>query len=825
MLWLLLLLAPAPSQAWDGPIWPPLLADPEARAAVRLLDLGLPARAAQSAERRLSGPELPEVERVALGFVRALARIQAGLPPELGDLMRVFRQPELAGLQGHAGWHLGRLLWSQAARRGEAHALEVAGPYLEQVPFPGRYGLEARGLRLRGLVAAGRLGEALELAQESAAALERRRAEPQALALLAWVQERAGQEARRAGRTQEAAQALGAALGLWRQIGGLWPEHPAAGQAAAARARLEAARARPGPDPEGLERLLSFGRAAVARPHGPRDLVTLGRLRGLVPADLRAPGAAELELLWAEAAIRQRRFGQAAARLTKVRARAPERWQQARAALLLARLAARRSSAAGQRAYQEVADRFPDTPSAAQGLYRAAEIARRRGEADTARALFERCLDDHPADDAARACAWGLAWGELVDGELMCALERLEPLAAGDEPQDEAPPDEIEVALEELLEEEAGQDAGGPAGPEPPPAEGEPDELLAFDLGAASLRARARYWAARVRERLGEDEPARDAYLALAAELPFSYYGLLAWERLLAAGDPLAPALRHPAWPEDEGPLDPARPRLPAPSPGELEGEAAMAAAYHRLGLTREARASLAGVRPGDLVRPADARAAALVLASAGELRRAHRMPLLPRDGGLPGHPVDGEPPLELMLDARLAYPRAFAGPAELAAREAGVPASLVYAVMRIETGFWAEGRSPAGARGLMQVTPPTGQRVAARLRLRGYAAWRLVEVDTSLRVGAAFLGMLQARYRGNLPLVLGAYNAGEGAMERWLRRRPGLDLDAFLEEIPVAETALYIRRTLSYTAIYRMLDEPRATRPLGLDLGPVPAG
>ncbi len=804
MWFLVCLFAQGAALAQPGPVWPPLLDDPGARAVARLLDLGAMGKAAEAADRRLRAGELGEDEAAALGFVRALARTRAGREADPGDFMRAFHAPGLRGLDGHAAWYLGQLLWARGAKVSEAKAQDLAGPYLERVPFPGRFGLEARRLRVRGLVASGALPEALALAEDTAARLVRRSGEPRALVLLAWVTERAGYVAARAGGREDARALLGQAAALYHQVAQVWPEHAVGPEARAAGERLRAARVRPGPSL--VPRVLALMRAVVARPFGPSDLGFLSRLRGLLPADPRDPDAAEADLLWAEVAIRLRRFEAASARLARVRARAPRAEAQARAGLMLARLVARRDSRAGQKAYLGVADRWPETRSAGSALYRAGEIARRLGRPAEARELFERCVLEHPLDPAAGGCQWGLAWFELQAGETACALERLEGLADLAMAPPEAADLEIELEPDALAEPD-------PDAPEEADA-AEPDELTAFDLGQANLRSRARYWAARAQERLGELGAAQAAFRALAVEEPFGYYGLLAWERLLDARVE-APAFGHPRWPAEEGPLDPRRPRWPAPDMPALGGEAAAAVAYERMGLRREALASLSGLRPGD-ASPEDARAAALILDAAGELRRSHRLAPLPRDGGLPGYPA-----VELGLDARLAYPRAYGGLVELAAREARVPAALIFAVMRQETGFWAGGRSPAGARGLLQVLPATGAWMAQRARLRGYAGWKLYEPETSLRVGAAFLAFLLERYRGSVPLALGAYNAGQGAMDRWIKKRPGLELDALLEEIPVSETARYVRRALCFYATYRLLDDPTATRPLGLDFAP----
>jgi hypothetical protein len=75
----------------------------------------------------------------------------------------------------------------------------------------------------------------------------------------------------------------------------------------------------------------------------------------------------------------------------------------------------------------------------------------------------------------------------------------------------------------------------------------------------------------------------------------------------------------------------------------------------------------------------------------------------------------------------------------------------------------------------------------------------------------------LLEHFQGYLPLALAAYNAGEKSVSRWLAQRGDLPLDAFIEEIPYAETNRYVRKVISFFAIYRALYNPKAKQPLML--------
>lgn len=113
-------------------------------------------------------------------------------------------------------------------------------------------------------------------------------------------------------------------------------------------------------------------------------------------------------------------------------------------------------------------------------------------------------------------------------------------------------------------------------------------------------------------------------------------------------------------------------------------------------------------------------------------------------------------------------------------ARRHDIDPLLLHAIAHVESRHDAMARSPAGARGLMQVMPMT----ARRFGLQAEAA--LNEPAANLEVSASYLKLLQRRFDGDLPLVLAAYNAGEGAVERHGRRIP-----------PYAETRGYVQQVM----------------------------
>jgi soluble lytic murein transglycosylase-like protein len=130
------------------------------------------------------------------------------------------------------------------------------------------------------------------------------------------------------------------------------------------------------------------------------------------------------------------------------------------------------------------------------------------------------------------------------------------------------------------------------------------------------------------------------------------------------------------------------------------------------------------------------------------------------------------------------------------AARAHDLDPLLLHAIAHVESRHNARAESPAGARGVMQVMPATGRRF-------GVADGQdLFHANTNVRAGAAYLRTLHKRFDGDLKLVLAAYNAGEGAVERHGRNIP-----------PYAETQAYVRDVL---AIYQRLINEFSVSPDG---------
>jgi hypothetical protein len=112
----------------------------------------------------------------------------------------------------------------------------------------------------------------------------------------------------------------------------------------------------------------------------------------------------------------------------------------------------------------------------------------------------------------------------------------------------------------------------------------------------------------------------------------------------------------------------------------------------------------------------------------------------------------------------------------------------LLHAVIKQESGYRITARSHVGAQGLMQIMPGTGA-------MLGVARDQLNDPHANVDAGARLLRKLAIKYDGNFDLVLAAYNAGEGAVQKYGNRIP-----------PYRETQDYVRKVMGN--YYQLLND-----------------
>ena len=123
---------------------------------------------------------------------------------------------------------------------------------------------------------------------------------------------------------------------------------------------------------------------------------------------------------------------------------------------------------------------------------------------------------------------------------------------------------------------------------------------------------------------------------------------------------------------------------------------------------------------------------------------------------------------------------------------------SLVYAIIKAESNFNANAVSNAGAIGLMQIMPITGEWIASELS-EIYDKNNLFSTETNIKYGTYYLSYLFKKFKEK-NIVICAYNAGEGNVSNWI-------VDGALDKtkITFAETKKYLDRVNYYHQIYKM--------------------
>lgn len=300
------------------------------------------------------------------------------------------------------------------------------------------------------------------------------------------------------------------------------------------------------------------------------------------------------------------------------------------------------------------------------------------------------------------------------------------------------------------------------------------------------VRARGLYWLGRAHQAARDRRRAIAAYRRALHVEPLHWYALLARQRLLDLGvDPGSPF-----------PEPPSGASAPPPPATELPEEVTF---YAALGLRQDALAALraqeralrnqGGLRVlVEAYRTLDEPSRLRRLAWSTELVRSRRAP------GAADH-----------WRWEAAYPRPWTESVRTAATVVGLTPALLYSVMWQESGFDPDAVSYADAIGLMQLIPPTAERVATQL---GFELRRemLFDPATNIRLGAAYIGGLVERL--GVPLCFAGFNAGGHRVAAWLEQRGETELDLFVEHIPFEQTRNYVRRVTTHLAHYLYLEE-----------------
>jgi len=469
----------------------------------------------------------------------------------------------------------------------------------------------------------------------------------------------------------------------------------------------------------------------------------------------------------------------------------------------------RRERDRGAEHMQSVADDCAEPDVRAWARYHAGKAHAQRNRHERAMEQYAKLEEESPSHRLADDARYRGALSALANGDEPGMLERLRTLAAAYPEGDMRGEARFLVAWRARA---AAAEAEAEASPDATAAESAPptarDHLEAAfaELGASidegtgedaeDIRGRAAYWRARTLADLGRADDAVNAYVELAHRWPLSYYAQQSVARLDELAPERARGLRE-SWRD----ADPAP--LAFPWRAELD-EPWLETALDLLRVGEVDLAERELEHAGALGEGADPDMLWLV-ASLLDAAGAHPEASLLVRRRLSSF-MRTAPTGRARAMWRIAYPRAFHPLIDRTARDEGVPAAFVRAVAREESAFDPNAMSIAHAYGLIQLIEPTARRFARELELPSDPI-SLRRPEVNVPIGTRFIAFLWRRYEPNPAIVPSAYNAGEGASDRWLRQRPDAPLDVWIEEIPYDETRRYTRRVLQTYGVYSWLD------------------
>jgi len=276
------------------------------------------------------------------------------------------------------------------------------------------------------------------------------------------------------------------------------------------------------------------------------------------------------------------------------------------------------------------------------------------------------------------------------------------------------------------------------------------------------------YWLARVEEESGHWQLARPIYAKLSKER--SYYGFLSADRLDLGYD-----MQHQRIEAAKG---------EAQALGERPGIKAAKELYH-------------------LGKVVDARRQWNWMIQKMNNRELQIAALVAREWGWYDRAIYTVNKSDHLDDLDLRFPILHRTLVEASADRTGIDPEWIYGVMRQESAFVEDARSPAGALGLMQLMPKTGRQVGRKLKMRIRNNATILKIENNLMLGASYLKAVLDRTNGSQVLATASYNAGPHRVKKWIPENKSLPADIWVDTIPFNETRNYVKNVLGYTAVY----------------------
>jgi soluble lytic murein transglycosylase len=125
---------------------------------------------------------------------------------------------------------------------------------------------------------------------------------------------------------------------------------------------------------------------------------------------------------------------------------------------------------------------------------------------------------------------------------------------------------------------------------------------------------------------------------------------------------------------------------------------------------------------------------------------------------------------------------------------------------MKQESSFRANAKSPAAARGLLQLVFDTAIKYNAQAGFPQMQADDLYQPAVNIAIGSQYIFELKKQFGGMYEAIAASYNGGEDNAARWLARSNPKDEGIFAAEVGFAETKNYVFKVMNNYRVYREL-------------------
>ena len=171
--------------------------------------------------------------------------------------------------------------------------------------------------------------------------------------------------------------------------------------------------------------------------------------------------------------------------------------------------------------------------------------------------------------------------------------------------------------------------------------------------------------------------------------------------------------------------------------------------------------------------------------------------------------------------DLKIRFPTPFTNQVAKYSSKRSLEPAFIYGIIRRESAFNPQARSPVGARGLMQLMPATARQVSKTLKLKSPTRQDLYTPSFNINLGSRYISDMLKKFNGHRALASAAYNAGPHRVKAWLPEKNTLPADVWVDTIPFTETREYVRAIFAYTALFEWKLNQNPTR-LSVHMQPI---